>query len=290
MALALALQQIGKEVTVVLRDPVPAPYVAFPGTDLIKIADRWTGNADAIVFLECSDRDRPGIAGLEGGLLVNIDHHLGNRMYGAVNWFDPSAAACGEQVADVIDALGVGWTDAIASHLYLAVSTDTGSFRYGPISSRTFELCRRISALGVSTSALSRRIFDSFTIGRVKLTGAMLSAMTLHHGEQLAVLAYDDALLAACGAVADDTEGLVNMPLAAREVMAVALFKRQDQTTFRLSLRSKGAVDVRRVAALWQGGGHVNASGCTATGSFEALRAAVVEAMGRAIDDAASAS
>lgn len=227
-------------------------------------------------------RDR----GPRPGFLVNVDHHLGNRLYGAVNWFDPTAAACGEQVADIIDALGVPWTAAIAAHLYLAVSTDTGSFRYGPISSRTFDLCRRIVEAGVSTAALSRQIFDSFGLGRVKLTGAMLSAMTLHHGDRLAVLAFDDGLLASCGATVDDTEGLVNLPLGAREVEAVALFKRQDERTFRISLRSKGAVDVRAVASRWQGGGHTNAAGCTATGSFGELRDALVDAMAAAIDAA----
>lgn len=284
LALALALEQLGKQVHVVLRDPVPAPYLSFPGTERIVLTDHVSSPADAAILLECSDPERPGLRGLESYYLVNIDHHLGNGMYGGANWFDPAAAACGEQVADVVDALGVTWTPAIAAHLYLAVSTDTGSFRYGPVSPRTFELCRRIAALGVSTTELSRQIFDSFTVGRVKLTGAILAAMQLYHGNRLAVLNLDDDLLAQCGATTDDTEGLVNLPLGAREVVAAALFKRQDARTFRLSLRSKGPVDVRQVAALWGGGGHTNAAGCTVTGPFEEIRAALVDALTRAID------
>jgi phosphoesterase RecJ-like protein len=112
--------------------------------------------------------------------------------------------------------------------------------------------------------------------------------MELHHGGRLAVLRFDDALLASCGAHADDTEGLVNLPLGAREVVAVVLFKQQDARTYRLSLRSKGHVDVRGVAGLWHGGGHTNASGCTIVGNFEEVRAAVVGAMARAIDAAGS--
>lgn len=283
MALALALESLGKNVSVVLRDPIPTSYLTFPGVDRIQIVDGVTPAVDAVVFLECSAPDRPGISGIERGFLINIDHHQGNTAYGAVNWFEPSAAACGEQVADIIDELGVSWTKAIASHLYLAISTDTGSFRYGTVSPRTFEICRRIAALGVSTSELSRQIFDSFSIGRVRLTGAMLAAMTLHEGNKLAVLSFDDALLASCGAVSDDTEGLVNLPLGAREVVAVVLFKQQGAGTFRVSLRSKGAVDVRKVAALWKGGGHTNAAGFTATGSLDDLRAEVVRALGEAI-------
>jgi phosphoesterase RecJ-like protein len=286
IALALALEGLGKSVEVILRDPIPLPYRVFPATDRVRIVEECDPKVDAVVLLECSDRDRPGIAGLDRGFLVNVDHHLGNAMYGAVNWFDPAAAACGEQVADIIDALNVAWTPAIASHLYLAVSTDTGSFRYGPISARTFELCRRVVEAGVSTTALSRQIFDSFGLGRVKLTGAILNGMTLHHGDRLAVLAFDDALLDACGATIDDTEGLVNLPLGAREVQACVLFKRQDARTFRVSLRSKGSVDVRAVAGRWQGGGHTNAAGCTVEGSIEQLRADVVAAVAAAIDAA----
>jgi phosphoesterase RecJ-like protein len=187
-------------------------------------------------------------------------------------------------VADVIDALGVAWTTDIASHLYLAIATDTGSFRFGPVTARTFDACRRIVDAGVDTSALARQIFDSFSIGRVKLTGAMLAAMTLHHDNRLAVLAFDDDLLRQCGATVDDTEGLVNLPLAAREVTAVVLIKRQDATTYRLSLRSKGDVDVRAVAAQWEGGGHKNAAGCTIVGEATELKDAIVAAMARAID------
>lgn len=284
LALALALDTLGKRTTVVLRDPVPQPYLTFPATERVVVTDRISAPADAAILLECSERERPGIAGFDQLFLINIDHHLGNTMYGSVNWFDPTAAACGEQVADVIDELGVAWTPAIAAHLYLAIATDTGSFRYGPISSRTFAACQRIVDAGVSTAQLSRQIFDSFTIGRVKLMGAILNGMELHHGNRLAILTFDDQLLTACGASADDTEGLVNLPLGAREVVAVALIKRQDDRTFRLSLRSKGPVDVRQVAATWQGGGHTNAAGCTVTGELAELKAALILAMARAID------
>ena len=206
-------------------------------------------------------------------------------MYGAVNWFDESAAACGEMVADLIDALGVAWTPAIAAHLYLAITTDTGGFRHGHMTARTFDLCRRITETGVDPAALSRQIFDSYSLGRVRLTGALLNAMELHHGQRAALLYYDDALLASCGATADDTDGLVNLPLGAKDVMAVALIKRQADGTFRVSLRSKGAVDVRAIAQKWNGGGHTNASGCSMSGQLEEIKAALIAALGQRIQN-----
>jgi phosphoesterase RecJ-like protein len=286
VALALALDALGKTSRVVLHDAVPAPYRCFPAIGRVETLSALGPSDETAVLLECSDPGRPEIAGFAGRFVINVDHHAGNTLYGDANWFDPSAAACGEMVGDIIDALGVRWTSEMAAHLYLAIATDTGSFRYGPISPRTFEACRRIAEAGVQTAMLSREIFDSFSIGRVKLTGALLDAMELHDGNHLAILAFDDELLARCGATIDDTEGLVNIPLGAREVRAVALLKMQKPGTFRVSFRSKGAVDVRRVAGRWQGGGHANAAGCAIAGSFAEVRDAVVAALAAAIAQA----
>ena len=284
MALAFALRALGKHVRLIDRDPMPTPYRDLPGVDGIERAGAVTGQADALVTLECSDIERPGLQGLDKYFLINIDHHLGNEMYGQVNWFDVNAAACTEMVADVIDALGVTWTREIATHLYLGIATDTGGFRHGPISPRTFEICRRIASTGVDTSRLSRQIFDSFGIGRVKLTGRMLCNMELLHDSRLAVLEFDDALLAECGATIDDTEGLVNLPLGANEVKVVALFKLQTDGTCRVSLRSKPGVDVRAVATRWGGGGHTNAAGCTVSGPLAVAKRDVLAALENAID------
>jgi phosphoesterase RecJ-like protein len=284
LALALALERLGRTCRLVDRDPVPAPYRTFPGADRIEVTGRVPSAGQTVIVLECSTLGRTEIAGLEDGFVVNIDHHPGNAMFGAVNWFDESAAACGEMVADLIDALGVAWTKDIAAHLYLAIATDTGGFRHGHMSARTFDICRRIAATGLEPAALSRQIFDSYTIGRVKLTGALLNAMELYHGDRLAVLYFDDESLAAAGATLDDTDGLVNLPLGAQDILAVALFKRQTDDTYRVSLRSKGAVDVGSVAQQWDGGGHTNASGCTMRGAYEDVRGAMVAAVGKEID------
>jgi bifunctional oligoribonuclease and PAP phosphatase NrnA len=280
LALAFALDALGKSVRLINRDPVPGPYRAFPGANRIELSDRATVPADAVVLLECSELSRPDVAGLEQYFIINVDHHLGNEMYGSVNWFDASAAACGEMVADIIDALGVAWTREMAANLYLAIATDTGSFRYGAISPRTFEKCRRIAETGIDTAALSRLIFDSYSVGRVRIMGALIAAMELYHGDRVAILHVSDELLAANEATIDDTEGLVNLPLGAREVVAVALFKRQANGVYRVSLRSKGDIDVRAVAAKWSGGGHKNAAGCTVSGDYEELKKAFVEEIG----------
>jgi phosphoesterase RecJ-like protein len=276
LALAFALDALGKSVRLVDRDPVPAPYRDFPGINRIELTPVFGGTADAAIVLECSSLDRPEVSGLDKLFVINIDHHLGNSMFGAVNWFDESAAACGEMVADLIDALGVAWTTPMAAHLFLAIATDTGGFRHGAISARTFETCRRIAAAGVEPAALSRQIFDSYNVGRIRLTGTLLNTMELYAGDRLALLYLDDELLRACGATLDDAEGLVNLPLGAKEIVAAALFKRQPDGALRVSLRSKPGVDVRIVAQHWNGGGHTNAAGCTIAAPLPDAKNAVV--------------
>ncbi len=289
LAMAFALDALGKRVRMVNHDPVPGPYRSFPGADRIVVSPEapplpdLPADAEATIVMECGDLSRPEVAGLERPTVINIDHHIGNTMFGSVNWFDGSAASCAEMVADVIDALGVGWTQEIAAHLYLGIVTDTGGFRHGPISARTFHASARIAATGVSPALLSREIFDSFGVGRIRLTGALLNSMELHYDNRLAVLYYDDEILAACGATSDDTDGLVNLPLGAKDVLAVALVRKQSDTQYRVSMRSKGSVSVRDVAVQHGGGGHVNAAACSIAGSRTSVTTAIVDAIATAL-------
>ncbi|MSO50362.1 MAG: bifunctional oligoribonuclease/PAP phosphatase NrnA [Acidobacteria bacterium] len=289
LAMAFALDTLGKRVRLVNHDPVPGAYRSFPGADRIVVApeaphlpDLPVG-AEATIVMECGDLARSEVTGLERPTVINIDHHIGNTMFGSVNWFDGSAASCAEMVADVIDALGVAWTQDIAAHLYLGIVTDTGGFRHGPISARTFHASARIAATGVSPALLSREIFDSFGVGRIRLTGALLNSMELHHNNRLAVLYYDDEILAACGATSDDTDGLVNLPLGAKDVLAVALVRKQTDTQYRVSMRSKGSVSVRDVAVAHGGGGHTNAAACSIAGSRMSVTSAIVAAIAIAL-------
>ena len=140
MAMAYALKHLGKEVRVVSCDAAPPPLLVFPGVSEIEIVDRVDDPGDAVIVMESGDLLRTGVSGLERGFVINIDHHVGNSMFGAINWFDVSAAACGEMVFDLVRELGVPLSHDIAVHLYVAILTDTGSFRHSNITPRTFEI------------------------------------------------------------------------------------------------------------------------------------------------------
>ena len=273
LAMAYALRHLGKEVRIVNRDPPPAPLLVFPGVADIEIADHAGDPGDAVIVMESGALSRTGVTGLERGFVINIDHHVGNSMYGALNWFDVSAAACGEMVFDLVRELGVPITLEIATHVYVAILTDTGSFHYSSISPRTFDICRQCMEAGVDPPSVARSIFDSNNLGRLKLFGAVLSRMEMDETGRLATVFVDRQLAADCGGTYEDTEGLINLPLTVKEIQAVVFFKEHGPDDWRISMRSKGDVDINAVARQFGGGGHKNASGCSATGRFDDLKA-----------------
>jgi phosphoesterase RecJ-like protein len=284
LAFAYAVRALGKDVVVVNRDAAPAPLMAFPGVPEIRIADSISGDFDAAVIMECGDLARPGVAGLERYFLINIDHHPGNTGYGAINWFDSSAAACGEMVFDLVRALGVPMTIEIATHIYLAILTDTGSFHYSSISPRTFDICKQMLEAGVDPVAVARSVYDSNNMGRLKLFGAVLSNMQIDPSGRIAIVYLDHDMARAAGGTYEDTEGLINLPLTVKEIQSVVFFKQTEGEQYRVSMRSKGEIDIGAVAKEFGGGGHKNAAGCTVTGPIDALQKIFLEKIERAID------
>jgi len=283
LAMAFALDALGKEVRIVNADRAPDHYQDFPGMERIEIASTVTTDADAVIVMECSDLNRTGVSGLGDRFLINIDHHTGNSHYGTLNWYDESAAACGEMVFDLVRALGVPLSVEIATHIYLAILTDTGSFHHSSITPRTFDICRQTVEAGVNPAAMARRVFDSNSFGKLKLIGALLDSMELADGGRLAILRMDDHMLKACSCTHNDTEGLINLPLTAREIQAVVFFKIAPDGEVRVSMRSKYDVNVRTVAAEFGGGGHKNAAGFTVTGRLDDVRGHIIDRLVAAI-------
>lgn len=271
LAAAIALRALGKDATVVMADTPPASLQAFPEVGTIRVARAIDEVYDAAIVMECSSLDRTGVSGLDRSPVLNIDHHPGNVRYGVVNWIDESAAACGELVAALVDALGVPLDRDIATHLYLTILTDTGSFHFSHLTAHTFDLARRMVAAGADPVWIARTHYDSNNLGRVRLFGAVLSGMQLGPGGQVAVLTVTERMAAEADGTYDDAEGVINFPLSVQAIQAVAFFKEQAAGAWRVSLRSKGPVDVGAIAQAFGGGGHANASGCGVTGDIATL-------------------
>jgi phosphoesterase RecJ-like protein len=199
-------------------------------------------------------------------------------------WFDPSAAACGEMVFALIRALGVPLSVEIATHIYLAILTDTGSFHYSSISPRTFDICRQALEAGVDPVLVARNVYDSNNMGRLKLFGSVLRAMQIDSTGRIAIVYLDHEMARESGGTYEDTEGLVNLPLTVKEIQAVIFFKQVEGEEYRVSLRSKGDVDVGAVAKDFGGGGHKNAAGCTVTGPIDSVQQLFIQKVEHAIE------
>ena len=207
-----------------------------------------------------------------------------------MNWLDLSAAACGEMVFDLVRELDIPLTREIATHVYIAILTDTGSFHYSNITPRTFDICRQCMEAGVNPPMVARAIFDNNNLGRLKLFGAVLSRMTLDPTGRIATVFVDQQLARDCGGTYEDTEGLINLPLTVKEILAVVFFKETGPGEWRVSMRSKGDIDINAIAKEFGGGGHKNASGCSARGELTALQAIFERKIADAIEKAQPAA
>jgi phosphoesterase RecJ-like protein len=291
MALVLALRAMGKDARMVMCGEPPSYLRPFPAVDGLWITRHVDEVFDAAVIMECSDLSRTGVGGLDRSPVLNIDHHPGNVRYGAINWVDESAAACGELAYTLIRALGAPVTAEVATHVYLAILTDTGSFHFSHLSPRTFDIAARCVEAGANPEAIARTHYDSNRMARVRLFGSVLSGMAVDPTGRIAMLTMTPEMAAAAGGTYDDTEGLINFPLSVQEVVAVAFFKQGDSPQqWRVSLRSKGPVDIGRIAAARGGGGHRNAAACILTGEVEPLRAELMTALAEAVAAAGAAS
>lgn len=284
VAMALALRQLGKDVHMVGADAAPPQFLTFPAVSEIEVSQTVDGPFDAAIVMECGDLSRTGMAGLDKYFVINVDHHPGNKNYGALNWFDPGAAACGEMVFDLIEALGAKLTADIATHIYVTILTDTGGFHFSHITPRTFEICRRCTEAGARPETIARAIYDSSNMARLRLMGAVLHDLEFEGGGRAALATLTLELLDRTGATQEDSEGLINIPLSVKEIQAVAFLKEIAPDSFRISLRSKGAVDVNRVANRFGGGGHKNAAGCTLNGPYADIRAKLVAELKQALN------
>jgi bifunctional oligoribonuclease and PAP phosphatase NrnA len=277
LALAWALRERGIDARVVHRDP-PTPQLAeFPGTSDIEVGSAIPQGTEAVVVLECGDLSRTGLSGFDGLPIVNIDHHPGNTGYGDVHWFDGTAAALGEVIFDIITELGVPISPQMATQLFVAVVTDTGSFKYPGVSPRTFFTSARLLEAGADPVSVARKLYDSHSLARLRLQGAVLQTLEVEQDGRVALLTVTDAMLAAAGSAPEETDGLINLPLTVKSIQAVACFKEAGDGHWRVSLRSKGDIDVGQVARGFGGGGHRNASGCTLQGPLDSVRERIVE-------------
>jgi bifunctional oligoribonuclease and PAP phosphatase NrnA len=274
LACCQILRSMGKEADVFLRDGVPRIYQPLPFADKVVQADRVNGDYEAAILLECDSVQRTRLEGLEERFLINIDHHLSGRPFAHVNWIDPTAVATAEMVYRLAREAGVKISAEIATCLYTALLTDTGSFMFEGTNEHTFALARELVLAGANPAHCARSVYFGHSTAKMRLLGAALS--NLHREGPLAWIWVTQEQMERFGAREEDCEGLVNYALSIQDVEVAAFFRELPDGRYRVSLRSKGALNVAAAAESFGGGGHACASGCSLDGPLTVAVARVL--------------
>ena len=274
LACGQILRRMGKQADVVMHDGVPRIYQNLPFADRVIQAD-VAPSSDAAIVLECDSIKRTLLGGLEDRFLISIDHHVSARNFAHVNWIDSSAMATAELVYRMARLAGVPIDPDIATCLYTALMTDTGSFMFEGVNEHTFALARELVLAGADPARCARHIYFGHSTAKLRLLGAALS--NLHREGPLAWIWVTQEQMERFGAREEDCEGLVNYALSIGDVQVAIFFRELPDQRWRVSLRSKGEVNVSTVAEHFGGGGHKCASGCSLEGPLSAAVAQVIE-------------
>jgi phosphoesterase RecJ-like protein len=274
LACAQIVRALGTRADVVMSDRVPPLYRNLPQAESVIQASAINGNYDAAIILECDHVGRTRLQGLERRFLINIDHHTTGKPFADVNWIDPTACATAEMIYELAQHAGVKVTPEMATCLYTAVLTDTGSFCFAGTNQRTFALAEELVRRGAEPVAIAQGIYFANPFSKTLLLGAALS--NLQREGTLAWMHVTRADMARSQASEEDCEGLVNYALGNAGIEVAAFFRELENTRWRVSLRSKGAVDVAMIAQQFGGGGHECAAGFSVPGSLEEVRTKIL--------------
>lgn len=283
---ALGLRRLGvRHLQATFPGPfeVPEPFAQMPGLDLLVPEEQAYGDPDLVIFFDAAAESRLG--GLVDRIrrartTLVLDHHASNTRFAGVNLVDAEAAATSVVAEGLLARLGVALDPQIAECLYVALATDTGSFKFDMTTPRVHEMAARLLATGISPGDISRRIFDSRPFGAMKLFADVLGRAELDmaaadgHGMVWTYATLDD--LARHGQRPYVLDALIDpVRCVADTDVSVVLKQTAEVDDWAVSLRSKGAVDVSAVAVALGGGGHRLAAGFTGHGSADDVIGAI---------------
>ncbi len=262
LALALALSSIGKKVAVYTLDSVPKTLRFLPFSEKVRQVRRVDERFDAVITVDCGDLERVGFLNkdnIPGDILINIDHHVTNEGFGTLNLVE-EAVASAEIVYQLIKRLGIPVTAEIATCIYTAIMTETGSFRYSNTNLQAFKISKEMVGFGADPWIIAEHVYNRNSMGRIRLLGMILSGLELTGDGKIAWITVKEKMYQETGTTKEDVEDLINFPRSIEGVEVAVLF-RESNHDWKVSLRSNGKVDVSSLALEFGGGGHCMAAG-----------------------------
>jgi phosphoesterase RecJ-like protein len=271
LALGLALRRMGKRVHYFQQDPVPRNLRFLPDAEFVSRDVPADLPADALwVFCDMSDTARAGehLPSIERENILDIDHHLGNSRFGALNYVLERECSTGTAAMHLLRGLGTDIDKDIATCILTTIMTDTGGFMHSNTTAEVLDLSAELMRLGADKELITEEIFANKREAALKLLGSALAVMRVERDGRYCYSYVDEAMLSQTGADGEDTEEIVNHLRSIEGVEVAALFKAYDGE-IRVSLRSKGRINVQAAAARMGGGGHFRASGLTHVGTLD---------------------
>lgn len=288
LGMALALRAAGKDVTAYLEDQVPTAFRFLPGAGTVVHSLEGTGQFDITIAVDCGQKDRLGrdfMALIDPGIIINLDHHITNTGFGDINIVMAEASAAGEVIYDLLKAASMEITKDVAVNLYVAIHTDTGSFRYSSSTPESFMKAGELVRLGAEPWQVAMQVYENHPAKKYKLLGMVLGTLDIVelYGRQnpvnIATLVITFDMLKKAGADKDLADGFVNYARGIEGVEAGLLFREARSGEYKISMRSKGKINVAVVAGMFGGGGHSNAAGCTIRGTLDEVKERLVGAL-----------
>jgi bifunctional oligoribonuclease and PAP phosphatase NrnA len=281
LALGLSLKQLGKEVRIWNEEGMLEKYTFLPNANLLTKPPAEPEDVDVAIALDTAIQNRLGnsLAAVRSAKVwINIDHHPSNPGYGDLVYIDPNSPATGQILFELIKSEKLPIDAAIAENLYVAISTDTGSFQYPNTTARTFEIAAELVRAGVDVGRVSQLTYENYPRRRVELLRELLGTMRFDANDRVASFSLSLATAKKLGVLPEDNEGLIDHLRAIRGVIVAVFFEELADGKVRVSMRSKDeAVDVCAICQKFGGGGHTLAAGARVRGTLAEVEQKVLE-------------
>ncbi len=279
LALAQLLKAKNKKFVVVNHSPIPPSYKFLPFLNMIKKPSKQFKGHVALI-LDSPEIKRIGkverILG-DNCLRVNIDHHISNKKFGDINWVEPNASCAGEMIYKLYQCFNIKLNRDIALCLYAAIATDTGSFHYSNTTSQTHQIAASLLKFGLNPAKVYENLYENISLADLHLLTLVLNSVKKDKTGKIAWVKLTREMLKKSKAKVKESECFISHIRALKGVKVVILFRESaEKNKIKVSLRSKGDVDVNKIAQFFKGGGHKAASGLSIEGTLDKAERLVI--------------
>jgi len=279
LAFYFILKKLKKKPIILNQDKLPKIYDFLPGSNKVHYLDDNcidTKSIDVGIVLDCSNVKRIGktyeiFKNIK--TIINIDHHKSNENFGSLNYVDSSVSSVGEIIYELIRSINIDLLDEdISTCLFAAIITDTGSFRYSNVSSKTFKIASDLTSFGIKQYLIANNIYNRKTYSGLKLLGEALTTLEMDDSKYVSWLTITRKMLNNAKANDEEIEGIIDIATTLDNAEISILFRETKDNKIKISFRSKGNFDVNKFAGKFKGGGHPNAAGCLCSGKMDKIK------------------